>query len=203
MKRKKKTRKEKVAEHLQKLKQEEEKVAEPKGILSTIYSLLIVGIIIFVYCHSLLLYNYTIIEFKQLFGVSLFLTLILFIYLGLYFEFFSDFFDELLVVFYLGAIICFLFSRVILYINYVSFDHSVSTYTTKIIEHKMVKRKRGQRYPAATFIYKDIRKTLNFRSKETHRVYEADSLIMDIRKGNLGFGIIQRYDVLHSTRKWH
>ncbi len=89
-------------------------------------------------------------------------------------------------------------------VNYYSPDKEIEIYKARILEKRVVSGRRGKRdYYTVKIRYLKQKKELDFRSSEIDRINEADSVIMEIKKGNLGFDIIARYDVmLKDSRVW-
>lgn len=56
---------------------------------------------------------------------------------------------------------------------------------------------RDERKPLVTIDYFNFEKELAFRHADTEKVKNADSVIVSIRKGKLGFDILEDYDVYY------
>lgn len=95
-----------------------------------------------------------------------------------------------------GFITCSIFMAA----NYYLAEKTVTKYEIAIKEKSSMpgsKGRRGERQPLVRIKYFDIEKELVFRYSETEKVNNADSVAVTIKKGLLGFDILQDYKVLN------
>jgi len=93
-----------------------------------------------------------------------------------------------------GFICCYLFMAA----NYYLANPVVKNYEAKIIEKSSMpgpKGSRSEREPLVRFKYFDFEKELVFKFKDTEKVSSADSVKINIKKGALGFEVLESYDV--------
>ena len=84
-------------------------------------------------------------------------------------------------------------------VNYYFLGETVKVYKLPIVEKSSMsggKRNRNKRQPLVRIDYFGVEKELVFSYSSTSRVHSADSVQLTIRKGRLGFEVIQHYDVL-------
>lgn len=93
-----------------------------------------------------------------------------------------------------GFISCYLFMAA----NYYFANPVVKNYEAKIIEKSSMpgpKGSRSERQPLVRFKYFDFEKELVFKFKDREKVSSADSVKINIKKGALGFEVLESYDV--------
>nr|WP_199003483.1 hypothetical protein [Flavobacterium sp. ASV13] len=93
-----------------------------------------------------------------------------------------------------GFICCYLFMAA----NYYLANPVVKNYQAKIIAKSSMpgpKGSRSEREPLVRFKYFDFEKELVFKFRDTEKVSSADSVKINIKKGGLGFGVLESYDV--------
>lgn len=93
-----------------------------------------------------------------------------------------------------GFISCYLFMAA----NYYSASSIVKSYQEKIIEKSSIpgpKGSRNERQPLIRFKYFDFKKELVFKFEDTEKVNSADSVKINLKKGGLGFQVLESYDV--------
>lgn len=93
-----------------------------------------------------------------------------------------------------GFISCYLFMAA----NYYLASPIVKDYQAPIIEKSSVpgpKGSRNERQPLVRFRYFDFKKELVFKFEDTEKVNSADSVKIIVKKGGLGFEVLESYDV--------
>ncbi|TDO73649.1 hypothetical protein EV143_105247 [Flavobacterium chryseum] len=93
-----------------------------------------------------------------------------------------------------GFISCYLFMA----INYYLARPIIENYKAKIIEKSSMPGQKGsriERHPLVRFKYFDFEKELVFKFKDTEKVNLADSVKINLKKGRLGFDVLESYDV--------
>jgi hypothetical protein len=99
-----------------------------------------------------------------------------------------------------GSIFCFLF----LAINYYNKGNISKVNTYKIIERSEQVRSKGQ---SSTMLPKIVIKNLNktkeliFNYSETYKVYYGDSIKLTIKKGLLGYDVIDNYNFIINKKR--
>ncbi|HEY0031550.1 MAG TPA: hypothetical protein VGC65_12370 [Bacteroidia bacterium] len=95
-----------------------------------------------------------------------------------------------------GFISCYIFMAT----NYYLADKTTTEYRFLIKEKSWMsgsKHHRGERKPLVTIDYFKFEKELVFRYADTDEVNKADSVIVKVRKGGLGFDILDDYNVFN------
>jgi len=108
----------------------------------------------------------------------------------------GDFFPLMQNLFSCGFISCYIFMAT----NYYSADKATTKYQFLIKEKSSMpgrKYHRNERQPLVRVDYFNFEKELVFRYSDTDKVNKADSVILSIRKGGLGFDILDEYDVFN------
>ena len=183
MQRKKKTRKEKVAEHQERLNRK--KPIDKKRTVLTI--LFYVGIILTIF--EISIFRRTIIN--EIIPVSIWLiTGIGFTFLNSevlrnHFDAESKFWQLFYNVLTFGGIILF----GIMYLNYQSPNVNLDTHKFEIIDKSSMGRATRRR-PIARINYFGLKQEIIFSYKDTKDFKIADSLMLKVKKGNLGFDVI-------------
>ena len=93
-----------------------------------------------------------------------------------------------------GFITCYIFMAT----NYYLADKATTEYKFKIKEKNSMsglKGHRNERQPLVTIDYFNFEKDLVFRFVDTDKVNKADSVKVSVRKGGLGFDILNEYDI--------
>lgn len=99
-----------------------------------------------------------------------------------------------------GFIACYLFMAT----NYYLADDELKDLKFEIKSKSSMpgsKRRRDERKPLATIDYFGFKKQLVFNYEDTERVENADKINLTVRKGLLGFDIVDHYDVV-DRGKW-
>lgn len=94
-----------------------------------------------------------------------------------------------------GCISCYIFIA----INYYSADKTITEYKFVIEEKGSIpgpKRHRTERQPLVKINYFGFEKELVFKHINFDKVDKADSVIVLVRKGGLGFDVLESFDVL-------
>ena len=92
----------------------------------------------------------------------------------------------------------FIASYIFMATNYFFAHKQISEYTFEIKEKNSMsgsKGHRSERQPLVGVDYFNFEKDLVFRFVDTDKVNKADSVIVKVRKGGLGFDILDDYDV--------
>ena len=95
-----------------------------------------------------------------------------------------------------GFISCYIFMAV----NYYLADKKITEYKFEIKEKSSMpgfKGHRNERKPLVRIDYSNIEKELVFRYADTEKVNKADRVTVMVRKGGLGFDILDNYDVFN------
>lgn len=93
-----------------------------------------------------------------------------------------------------GFIFCYLFMAT----NYYLSNKITKEYKTIIKEKSSMpgpKGNRSEREPLVRFDYFDFEKELVFKFRDTEKVNSADSVKIIIKKGRIGFDVLESYDV--------
>lgn len=93
-----------------------------------------------------------------------------------------------------GFISCYIFMA----INYYLAENVTTNYRFKIKEKSSMpdsKNHRSEREPLVRFDYFNFEKELVFHFSDTEKVNSADSVKVFVRKGGLGFDILESYDI--------
>ena len=93
-----------------------------------------------------------------------------------------------------GFISCYIFMA----INYYLAENVTTNYRFKIKEKSSMpgsKHHRSERSPLVRFDYFGFEKELVFHFSDTEKVNSADSVKVFVRKGGLGFDILESYDI--------
>lgn len=107
----------------------------------------------------------------------------------------GNFFPVIQNLFSWGAISCYIFMAT----NYYSADKITTEYQFQIKEKSSIpgrKYHRNERQPLVRIDYFSFEKELVFRYADTEKVNKADSVRVTVRKGGLGFNILNDYDVI-------
>ena len=92
-----------------------------------------------------------------------------------------------------GFISCYIFMS----LNYYFADPATQVHRFVIANKDSMpgtKGRRHERSPTVTFDYFNLKKELVFDYSDTDRILEADSVTVSIRKGALGFDVLESYD---------
>lgn len=194
MTRKKKTRREKVKEHLAQLEKEKNKSRSN-------YFAYGISILLLILVFSFFdIERRTIIEFSSLFKFSSILTLITLLFLGTRL---SEFLEDLSGLFWVGIVICFFYSIVFVHLNNLTFNSKYEFKTLKILDTQKTNRgKRGPVVPTVCIKYLDEEKWLLFFEDEFQRVATSEEVIIEVKKGLFGYGVIKQFDVNEGERRW-
>lgn len=95
-----------------------------------------------------------------------------------------------------GFISCYVFMAT----NYYLADNTITKYKFEIKEKSSMtgsKGNRSERKPLVRIDYFNTEKELVFRYADTEKVNKADSAMVMVRKGGLGFDILDDYDVFN------
>lgn len=95
-----------------------------------------------------------------------------------------------------GSLSCYVFMAT----NYYLADTKTTEYKFSIKEKNSMsgtKGHRDERQPLVTIDFFCLEKELVFRYVDTDKVNRADSVTVVVRKGGLGFDILDKYDVFH------
>ena len=95
-----------------------------------------------------------------------------------------------------GFISCYIFMAT----NYYLADKTTTEYRFEIKEKSSMpgsNRHRSERKPLVRIDYFNLEKELVFRYTDTDKVNKADSVMVTIRKGGLGFNVLDDYDVFN------
>ena len=85
-------------------------------------------------------------------------------------------------------------------VNYYLADKTITEYKFEIKEKSSMpgfKGHRNERKPLVRIDYSNIEKELVFRYVDTEKVNKADRVTVMVRKGGLGFDILDDYDVFN------
>ena len=85
-------------------------------------------------------------------------------------------------------------------VNYYLADKKITEYKFKIKEKSSMpgyEGHRNERKPLVRIDYSNIEKELVFRYVDTEKVNKADRVTVMVRKGGLGFDILDDYDVFN------
>lgn len=96
-----------------------------------------------------------------------------------------------------GCIACYIFMA----INYYPTDKASSEYKFVIEEKSSLpgpKRNRNEKEPTAKINYFGFEKELVFKHVDFEKVNKSDSVIVIVRKGGLGFDVLESFDVLEA-----
>ncbi len=188
---KRKTRKEKEKEHLEKLRKEGRFWGEEEIVIDTWISWVgwLMALAFFV---SLFFMHKTIVSSTTLLKVSFLISLGFVAYLYIcYKESMLMSFDEIYVYLYFWGILIGFICCLLVLINAIPIYPETEIVKVKILEWENRKPKRGRRKPWAEIEYGGYRSSLPFAKYSLSQVKDIDSMTIHVRKGLLGYGIVK------------
>lgn len=190
--RKRKTRKEKTTKHLASLKSQ----ANRDGKLTKrerIIAYLIVGGGSILYFMGTDMADKTIVEPYTFLKLSAVITLFLLGILYLINKSLLFFFQDMGMTAISAFVICIVISLIITYVNWVSFSKTYTTLRVEVLHWETRKRSGRTRYPVAKIEAYEHQSYLSFRRHSLDEVNHIDSITIELRKGNLGYGVVRDY----------
>ncbi|MEN0047848.1 MAG: hypothetical protein AAF806_12375 [Bacteroidota bacterium] len=144
--------------------------------------------------------EHTIIKFGSLIALSLVLGAIVIAIFKMTSLSHLIFKDDLGMAFIIYLFVVTMIGVIFLVTNYVSFGKDTAKYVFKLEQKAVVTNKRGRKILRAKIRFKEQTKNIEFSNHQLNEFQSADSIFLEMRKGNLGFWVFEDYTFISKQK---